>query len=111
MAEDHNIRILGWPKEPAGLEHRFEPDKPVPISVSFQPAPARVVVSTEPGRRMAVDMDLILRAAETVPLCIKLCEPICAESNYTIGISIFDRPVISITIRGKTRLSSCREEY
>jgi hypothetical protein len=55
-------------------------------------------------------MAMNLRAPETLPLCIRLCEPICAESNYTIGISIFDRPVITITLRGKTRLFGCREE-
>jgi hypothetical protein len=111
MAEDQNVRILDWPKEPAGLQHHFDPGQSLPVSVSFQPSPARVVVSTEAGRRMAVDMDMNLRASQALPLCIKLCEPICAESDYTIGISIFDHPVISITIRGKTRLSSCREEY
>ena len=111
MADEHDVRILSWPKEPAGLQHHFDPGQPVPVSISFQPSPARMVVSTEPNRRLAVDMDMNLRAPETLPLCIKLCEPICAESNYTIGISIFDRPVISITIRGKTRLSSCREEF
>lgn len=111
MAEDNNIRIITWPKELAGLQHHFDPAEPVPVNVSFQPSPARVVISTESGRPMGVDMAMALRAVETIPLCIKLCEPICIESNYTIGISIFDRPVISITIRGKTRLSSCREEY
>ncbi len=55
-------------------------------------------------------MNMDLRVPEAVPLCINLCEPICAESNYTIGISIFDRPVVSLTIRGRTRLSGCREE-
>jgi hypothetical protein len=111
MAEEHNVRITGWPAEPAGLQHHFDPEQPASVSVSFQPSPARVVVSTEPGRRLGVDMNMLLRARETIPLCISLCEPICAESNYIIGISIFDRPVVSITIRGKTRLSNCREEY
>jgi hypothetical protein len=111
MAEDHNVHIVGWPKEPAGLQHHFDPAAPVPVSVSFEPSPARVVISTEAGRSLGVDMNMALRAVETIPICIKLCEPICIESNYTIGISIFDRPVISITIRGKTRLSSCREEF
>ena len=55
-------------------------------------------------------MNMAMRATDAIPLCISLCEPICAESSYTIGITIFDRPVISITIRGRTRLSACREE-
>ena len=111
MAEEHNVRITGWPAEPVGLKHHFDPEQPASVSVSFQPSPARVVVSTEPGQRLGVDMNMLLRATEAIPLCIALCEPICAESNYVIGISIFDRPVVSITIRGKTRLSNCREEY
>ncbi len=55
-------------------------------------------------------MRMNLSALDAVPLCIRLCEPICAESNYTIGITIFDRPVITIAIRGITRLFGCREE-
>jgi hypothetical protein len=54
-------------------------------------------------------MNMNLKVPETIPICIRLCEPICAESNYTIGLSIFDRPLISITIRGKTRFYSCNE--
>jgi len=110
MAEKQNVHIVGWPAEPARLEHRFDPETPCPVSVSFQEAPARVVVASEPGRSLAVDMNMNLKVPETLPICIKLCEPICAESSYTIGISIFDRPVASLTIRGKTRLFSCREE-
>lgn len=110
MAEDHDVKILSWPTEPAGLRHYFEPGKPVPVRVAFDTSPARVVVSTEQQGGMRVNMDMALRAAEAIPLCISLCEPICVESNYRIGISIFDRPVISITIQGRTRLSNCREE-
>ncbi len=46
----------------------------------------------------------------TVPVCIKLCEPVCADSNYTVGIEIFDRPVAKITIGGLTRFYNCREK-
>jgi hypothetical protein len=47
---------------------------------------------------------------DTVPVCIKLCEPICADSRYEIGIDIFERPVAKITIGGVTRFFNCREK-
>jgi hypothetical protein len=49
-------------------------------------------------------------AREPVPVCISVCEPICAQSEYTIGIEIFDRPVAAITVRGMTRLFNCGEK-
>ena len=110
MAEDHTVHIVSWPKEAAGLAHHFDPEQPCPVVVSFDDSPARVVVATQRGAALDVNLNTNLRVPETLPICIKLCEPICAESNYTIGISIFDRPVVSLTIRGRTRLFSCRED-
>jgi hypothetical protein len=46
----------------------------------------------------------------SVKLCVSVCEPICAQSEYTIGIEIFDRPVASITVRGTTRLFNCSDK-
>lgn len=54
---------------------------------------------------MSMDSALTLRSE--VPLCIRLCEPICAKSDYSIGITIFDRPVATISISGITRLFNC----
>ena len=110
MADEHNVHIVSWPGEPAGLEHYFAKGETLPVSVSFGNTPARVVVMTPQDEPLVVSMNMDLRAPRTLPLCISLCEPICADSNYTIGISIFDRPVISITIRGRTRFFGCREE-
>ena len=45
-----------------------------------------------------------------VKLCVSVCEPICAQSEYTIGIDIFDRPVASITVLGTTKLYNCPEK-
>ena len=47
---------------------------------------------------------------DTVPVCIKLCEPVCADSKYEVGVEIFDRPVAKITIGGLTRFYNCREK-
>jgi hypothetical protein len=109
MAEEKNVHIESWPKEPAGLEHHFVKGEILPVSISFDPAPAHVVIAAPPNT-LAVDMNMALSASETLPLCISLCEPICAESDYTIGITIFDRPVITINLHGKTRFFNCREE-
>ena len=47
---------------------------------------------------------------DSVSLCIRLCEPICARSDYSIGVTIFDRPVASISISGVTRFFNCDEK-
>lgn len=109
MADEHDVNILSWPNEPARLEHHFNSEKPCPVSLSFDTTPAHVILSGSFDNPLAVDMNMNLKVPETIPICIRLCEPICAESNYTIGLSIFDRPLISITIRGKTRFYSCNE--
>lgn len=110
--EEHknHVHIVSWPKETAQLEHKFNTEKPCPISVSFEKSPANVIIHTTPERPLNVDMNMNVIAKETIPVCVKLCEPICAKSDYTIGIQIFDRPVGAITIRGLTRLFNCREE-
>jgi hypothetical protein len=110
MADEHNVSIVAWPKEPAALAHRFDAEEPISASISFADTPARVIVSTEPSQPVAVDMSMHVTAREPIPLCIKLCEPICAKSDYTIGINIFDNPFASITVRGMTRLFNCRDE-
>jgi hypothetical protein len=48
--------------------------------------------------------------AKPVKLCVSVCEPICAQSEYTIAIDIFDRPVASITVRGTTKLFNCSDK-
>jgi len=57
-----------------------------------------------------VDMDMKVTPTKTIPVCLKVCEPICIKSDYTIGVDIFDRPVANIKIRGLTRVYNCREE-
>jgi hypothetical protein len=55
-------------------------------------------------------MDSTVSVRGQVPICIRLCEPICAKSEYSIGIRIFDRPVATISISGQTRLFNCDEK-
>ncbi len=113
MAQQENIvTIVAWPKEPAALEHHFVLEKPCPVSISFEKTPATVIVQTSPQQPLQVDMNMNMNvvARQPIPLCIKVCEPICARSDYTIGIDIFDRPVAAITVKGQTRFFNCREE-
>lgn len=109
MAEEQHVSIVSWPKEPAGLAHQFDPENPCPVSIRFTEAPVHVIVAGDPKQPLDVDMKMQVSAREAIPLCIKLCEPICARSDYTIGINIFDNPFASITVRGMTRLGACDE--
>jgi len=109
--EERKVTIVAWPKEPALLEHRFTSDKPCRVSVSFEEKPpAHVVIETSKDRPFFVDMDMKVTPTKTIPVCLKVCEPICIKSDYTIGVDIFDRPVANIKIRGLTRVYNCREE-
>lgn len=110
MAEENIVRIVEWPQGSAQLEHRFEPENPCPVSISFEQTPAHVVLSSSPDQPINVDMNMRVTVREPIPVCIKVCEPICARSDYTIGINIFDNPFALITVRGMTRLFNCREE-
>ena len=110
MADEHKVHVVCWPQERARLEHHLSSEEDIPVSISFETTPAHVVLSAQRENPLAVNMNMSLRAPETLSVCISLCEPICAESNYTIRISIFDRPMITINIRGKTRLFGNREE-
>ncbi len=110
MAEETNVHIVEWPQEPARLEHHWTPDQSLPMSISFGETPVNIEMASSRERPLFVNMLMNLVVKESIPLCIKLCEPLCARSEYNIGITIFDRPVASITIRGTTRLFACNEE-
>lgn len=105
MAENEsNVKILSWPEKPVSLEHQFNLEEPFPISLFFEKTPANVIIHTTQKEPLNVNMAMNIIAKETIPLCVKLCEPICAESEYTIKINIFDKPVGTFIIRGLTKL-------
>jgi hypothetical protein len=58
---------------------------------------------------MNASMDSTVSVRGQIPICIRVCEPICAKSDYQIGITIFDRPVATISVSGVTRLFNCEE--
>jgi len=110
MAEQEFVHIVEWPKDQAAqLQHDFTGKTPCPVSIRFEPAPAHLAVETWPKEPLRVDMNMHVDATQVIPVCIKLCEPICVESEYKIAIDIFDRPVASIAISGMTRLFNCRQ--
>jgi len=110
MAQDENVTIVSWPEEFAILEHRFSPDSPCPVTIHFTDTAVQVVVATDPQKPLDVNMNMAVSAKEPIPVCIKLCEPICARSDYTISLNIFDNPFASITVRGITQIASCSDE-
>jgi hypothetical protein len=108
--EEERVSILAWPeKQPALLRHGFDADQPCPVTLAFAPTPAQVVVSSTVQDPVHVQMNMQVSARQPLPVCISLCEPICARSDYRIGIQIFNNPFATIDVRGTTRLSRCDE--
>jgi hypothetical protein len=109
--EENRVSIVAWPEgQSAALRHSFDAEASCPVTVTFAPQPAHVVVSSSAQQPVHVDMAMQLTAQRPIPVCISLCEPICARSDYTVGIQIFGNPFASIDVRGTTRLGPCKEE-
>ncbi|MGD0291698.1 MAG: hypothetical protein ABSC63_18920 [Candidatus Binataceae bacterium] len=111
MPQD-DVKVIGWPSQPAQLEHQFVGGTACPVQISFDKTPANVTVQATAQDPVHVDMNMNmnLMARNTIPVCIEVCKPICVQSEYTIGIEIFDRPVALITLRGQTRIFNCDEK-
>ena len=111
MPQD-DVKVIAWPNQPAQLEHHFVGGAPCPVQISFDKTPANVVVqaTAQDPVHVNMNMNMNLMARNTIPVCIDVCKPICAQSEYTIGIEIFDRPVALITLRGQTRIFNCDEK-
>lgn len=97
---DDNVTIVGWPAAPVVVEHQFDPAEPAKVSIAFDPSPVDL--------NMNMDMNVVNK--EPFQVCIRLCDPICVKSEYTIGIDVFDRPVAVIAVRGKTTFYNCPED-
>lgn len=110
VAEDRNVRILAWPDEAAKVENRFRFDEPCPVSISFKEQPANVSLLTDLDAPIFTEMEMRLSAADDIPVCISVCEPICAESRYRIGFEVFDEPVAKIDLSGVTKLGPCDDD-
>jgi len=107
VAETKNVRIVSA-RSPLAVTHRFDAASPAPVSVSFGDSslPLRLFSGDRP---LSVNMRTLLAARRALPLCLSLCEELCVDSDYRITLSIFDRPVMSVRVRGRTRLFGCGE--
>ena len=107
--EKNNVYIVSWPKEPAQVEHQFKKGSPAEVDIRFDKDPAHLAIDHWPEDKMNVDMNMNLVVRQPVPVCIRLCEPICAKSDYKISINFLDRPIGSIIIKGMTKLFACTD--
>lgn len=107
MPDIHEVKITQWPKQKALLEHYFKLDEPCPVSIIFDEKPAHLKVANEKGESFDVNMNMNIKVVETIPVCIKICEPICAVSAYSVGIDLLGQPLARINIKGTTRLGPC----
>jgi hypothetical protein len=99
-----------WPEEEyAKLEHHFKLKGPCPVKVSFDEVPARVIVVNDPERPFAVNMNMNVHAKEPIQhvVCVKVCEPVCAKSDYAIGINMLKKQFAQVTVSGQTRIYNC----
>ena len=108
--EERKVHIESWPEDKAKVEHEFKMEEPCPVSIYFTKPPANVVIHTSKEKPFHVDMDMNLRARNTIPICIKMCEPICADSYYKVGLKLLNQQIGEITLRGRTRIANCEEE-
>jgi hypothetical protein len=67
----------------------------------------RISIASWPEQPLNSNTNQTISFRGEVPVCIRVCEPICARSEYVIGITIFDRPVATITVGGETRFFNC----
>ncbi|WP_010664086.1 hypothetical protein [Marinilabilia salmonicolor] len=109
MTEQKDIAIIQWPKETSDLIDKFK-EEPCPVSLQFEKTPLNVNFLTTEKDPLDVNMKMHLIPDKAIPVCIKMCEPICAKSDYTLNFKIFDRPLGSISIKGTTRVAACENK-
>jgi len=109
-SEERDVKIIQWPENSARLEHEFKMEEPCPVAIHFLKPPAHVKIETSPKEPLHVDMKMGVSADDTIPVCLTLCEPICADSDYTVGLSILEKPLAAISIKGRTKLFNCDDE-
>jgi len=77
------------------------------FSVREGEAVVRVSAWPEPPVPVRQTSEQTVSFGGEVPVCIRVCEPVCARSDYGIGITLFDRPVATIRVSGTTRIDNC----
>ena len=108
--QENLVTIAAWPPEGlAALQHHFT-EKPCPVSIFIEKTPLGIDLQLLPETPFNVNMDMELKADDVIPVCMKLCEPICAKSEYRLDIDIGGTPFAGVTLRGKTMIFGCDEE-
>ncbi len=102
--EENIVHIVDWPKDQSALlEHHFP--KPVDVNI-LHPVGLNMFNSEE--KPLYLNMNMLGKGNE-LPICIKLCEPICAESNYKVSFNLLGQPFAEIIVQGITRLFNCKD--
>src|SRR5437016_1781349 len=98
---DQDIRIVAWPDGPAALRHTGDVEQPVRLLIAMEADPP-VDVELRTSEPLDVRMAMVVVAPSPVPLCIDVADPICATSDYRVGVDLFDQDVMSVGVRGTT---------
>jgi hypothetical protein len=106
MVDNRDVRILTWPEGPATLWHAGEDEQPVRLRFAMDPEPP-LGVALRTDDPLDVRMRLDVAGREPVALCIDVGEPICATSDYRVGVDVFDQSVAAVAVRGTTRVERC----
>jgi hypothetical protein len=113
MAErqENHISIISWPEETAKVEHNLKLEEACPVSILIDKQPLNIEIHSPSEEPLNMNLDVNVDVKEAVPICIRLSEPICARSEYMIGIDIFDKPFAGVTFRGQTILFNNQDEF
>jgi hypothetical protein len=108
--QENLVTVAAWPPEgAAALQHHFT-EKPCPVSIFIEKTPIGIDLQSLPETPFNVNMDMELKANDVIPVSFKLCEPVCAKSEYRLDIDIGGTPFAGVTLRGKTMIFGCDEE-
>jgi hypothetical protein len=110
MAVSKTIGVVEFPHGAAGATHTFDPALPAGVTIRFAPAPANFALANVAGAPLDATVSTSINAKGAFPLCIKLCEPICVDSDYTLTLTLLGRSIVSVTIRGRTQFYSCSDD-
>ena len=94
--EENKVHIVEWPQQQhLTMDHDF---------------PSGVKLDHSDWPKMPLLVNMHHNGGETIPICVKFCDPVCAESSYKIGINLMGQPFAEIAIRGITKLFNCASE-
>ncbi len=80
------------------------------VSVLHEGNPVAMIEGFRKEAHEVAEMAMTEFNRKAMSVCIKLCEPICAISDYTIGISFFGLSVGTFTIKGQTNFFNCKDQ-